>query len=116
MYWKNGFSYVVTGYIIAVGLFFMVSSLIDGTFLDLEPPASYFLVVLSIIFIGAGIYSIFLLNRGKLERSGKSITQVRQESIEGLKDQALLAKIALEDSNPEVRKAAENRLKDFKNH
>lgn len=56
-----------------------------------------------------------MLNRGKLEKSGKSIVEVRQESIERLKDRALLAQIAAEDQSPEVRKAAEERLEDLNN-
>lgn len=115
MYLKKNFPYLVAGYVIAVGLFFSVSALIKGIFLDPEPPGSHFLTVLSIIFIGAGIYSIYLLSHGKLEESGKSITEVRQESIEKLKDTALLAKIVLEDRNPEIRKTAEERLEELNN-
>ncbi|MGD8765509.1 MAG: hypothetical protein PVG87_24595, partial [Desulfobacteraceae bacterium] len=76
---------------------------------------SHFLVVISIIFIGAGIYFIYLLNQGKLEGSGKSITEVRQKSIEKMKDTALLARIALEDQNPDIRKTAEERLEELTN-
>lgn len=65
---------------------------------------------ISFLFIGIGIYSIYLLRKGKLKKSGKSITEVRQESVKKLKDPALLAQIALEDQNSEIRKAAEERL------
>jgi hypothetical protein len=115
MYLKKSFPYLVAGYVLVVGLFFGVSAFIEGAFLDPEPPGGHFLTVLSIIFIGAGIYFIFLLNRGKLKKSGKTITEVRQEAIEKLKDQALLAQIALEDQNRKIRKTAEKRLEELNN-
>jgi hypothetical protein len=115
MHLKKNFPYGVAGYVIAVGVFFCVSTLIEGALLDPEPPGSYFLIVLSIIFIGAGICAIFLLHQGKLEKSGKSITEVRQQAIEKLKDPTMLAQIALEDQNPEIRKTAEERLEELNN-
>jgi hypothetical protein len=115
MHLKENFPYVVAGYVIAVGVFFCVSALIEGALLDPAPPGSHFLIVFSIIFIGAGIYSIYLLNQGKLEESGKSITEVCQEAIEKLKDPALLAQIVLEDQNPKIRKTAEERLEKLNN-
>jgi hypothetical protein len=114
MYLKKIFPYVVAGYIITVGVFFCISTLIEGVLLDPELPGSHFLLVFSIISIGAGTYSIYLISRGRLEESGKSIAEVRQESTEKLKDPALLAQIAAEDQNPEVRKTAEERLEDLK--
>jgi len=115
MYLKKNFSYVVAGFVFAVGLFFGVTSLVEGAFLDPEPPGSHFLIGISFIFVCAGIYSLYLLNRGKLKKAGKSITEVRQESIEKLKDPGLLAQIALEDENPEIRKTAEQRLEELNN-
>jgi hypothetical protein len=115
MYLKKNFPYVVAGYIIAVGVFFCISTLFEGALIDPEPPGSHFLLVFSIFSIGAGTYSIYLLNRGRLEESGKSTAEVRQESTEKLKDPALLAQIATEDQNPEVRKTAEKRLEDLNN-
>jgi hypothetical protein len=115
MHLKKNFPYAVAGYVIAVGLFFSVSSLIEGVLFDPRPPGSHFLTTLSFIFIVVGIYHIFLLSRGKLEKSGKSITEVRQEAIETLKDPALLAQIASEDQNPKICKTAENRLNELNN-
>lgn len=96
-------------------MFFCISALIEGVFLNPEPPGRHFVIFLSIIFIGAGIFSIYLLSRGKLEPSGKSITEVRQEAIEKLKDPAMLAQVALEDQNPEIRKTAKQRLAELNN-
>lgn len=114
MYLKKIFPHVVTGYIIAVGLFFGVSALVKGALLDPQPPGSHFLTVLSTIFICIGIYSIYLLNRGRLSKSGKSIAEVRKESVTKMNDTSLLARIAMDDQNAEVRKTAEKRLKELK--
>ena len=115
MYLKKNFPYIVAGFVIAVGVFFCVSALIEGALLDPEPPGSHFLIAFSIMFIGAGFYSIYLLNQGKLEESGKSTADVRQESIKKIKDQNLLAQITLEDQDPEIRKTAEERLEELNN-
>jgi hypothetical protein len=115
MFLKKAFPYAVAGYLITVGSIFGISSLIEGVFLSPEPPGSYFLIVLSIIFVCTGIYAIYLLNQGKLKDSGKSIAEVRRESIKKLNDQALLTKIALNDQNPKTRKIAKKRLEELNN-
>jgi hypothetical protein len=111
---KKKFPHFVTIFIIVVGLFFISSSLIEGALLDPQPPRSYFLIFLSGIFIGVGIFSLILLKRGKLKRSGKSYTDVRQASIEKLNDTSLLSQIALKDPNVKIRKAAKIRLEELK--
>lgn len=111
---KRAFPYLVAGYSVVVGLFFIISSLIDMPFLNAEPPGSYILSVVSIIFIVVGSFYIYLLHKGNLAKAGKSIAEVRQEAIEKMKDPVLLSKIALEDSNPENRKAAQESLEDLK--
>jgi hypothetical protein len=116
MYLKKNFPYIVGGYAIVIGVFFCVSALFPGVFLDPEPPGSRLLIVVSIIFICAGIYSIYLYNRGKLKKSGKSITEVRRNAVGKLKDPVMLAQIALDDKNTEIRKTAEERLEELKTH
>jgi len=111
---KKAFPYLVACYLIVVGLFFIIASWIDTPFLDTQPPGSYLLSAVSIIFIGVGACYIYLLYKGKITKAGKSIAEVRQEAVEKMKDPGLLAKIALEDSNPETRKAAKERLEDLK--
>jgi predicted CopG family antitoxin len=115
MYLKKIFPYIVAGYVIAVGLFFCASVLLEGAFINPKPPGSRFLLAVSIMFIGAGVFFIYLYSRGKLKRSGKSISEVRQEAVEKLKDPAMLARIALEDQNPDIRKTAEERLEELNN-
>ena len=115
MYLKKNFPYLVAGYIAMVGVFLGISALIEGTFLDPAPPGRYFLLALSLIFLAAGIYSVYLFNHGKLKKSGKSISEVRQEAVEKMKDPAMLAQIALEEENPEIRETAERRLGELNN-
>lgn len=110
---KQNFPYVVAGYIFATGVFFGMSALIEGALLDPEPPGRYVVLAVSIIFMGAGIYSIYLVKRGKLRKAGKSVTEVRREAIGKMKDPTMLAQIALEDQNPVIQKTAEKRLKDL---
>jgi hypothetical protein len=111
---KKKFPHFVTIFITAVGLFFISSSLIEGALLDPQPPGSYFLIIISGIFIGTGILSLILLKRGKLKKAGKSHTEVRRESIEKLNDTSLLSQTALKDPNSKIRKAAKIRLEELK--
>ena len=110
---KKNIPYAVASFVFMVGVFFCISALIDGLFVDVKPSGSHYLIGISIIFIGAGIYYLYLLNRGKLEESGKSIVDVRQEAVEKMKDTVLLARIASGDEPPEVREAARERLKEI---
>lgn len=110
---KKNFPYVVAGYIIATGMFFCASTLFQGALLDPAPPGRYVVLAVSIIFMGAGIYAVYLVNRGKLRKAGKSVTEVRREAVEKMKDPTMLAQIALEDQNPMIQKTAEERLKEM---
>jgi hypothetical protein len=112
---NRDFPYVVACYLIAVGLFFIFSDMLGADYLAARPPGKYYLYGLSIIFIAAGIVAVYLKYQGKLRRSDKSITEVRLEAIENLNDTALLANIALEETDSEVQKAAETRLKQISN-
>lgn len=111
---QKAFPYLVAGYLVFVGLFFIIFSLFDMPLLNVEPPGSYILMVIDVIFIAVGICSIVLLHKGKLTKSGKPLIEIHIEFIEKIKDPALLSKIALEDSEPECRKAAQERLEDLK--
>jgi hypothetical protein len=115
MYLKKNFPYLVGVFVVAVGVFFCLSTLFRGAFLNPEPPGSRFLIAVSIIFIGAGIYLSYLFKKGKLKKAGNSITEVRREAVETLKDPAMLAQIALDDNDPEIRKTAGKRLEEITN-
>jgi len=114
MYIKRVFPYLVACYSVAVGLLFITASLADIPFLDTEPPGSYILSAISITFIFGGVCFICLLYKGRLKKEGKTIAEVRRESVEKIKDPSVLSKIALEDPYPERRKAAHERLKQLK--
>lgn len=98
-----------------VGVLFSISALIDGLLVDVKPYRSHYVIEISIIFIGAGIYYLYILSQGKLKESGKSIVEVRREAVEKMKDPVLLAQIASGDEPPEIRKTAQERLKTIQN-
>jgi len=109
------FPYLVACYLIAVGLFFISSDMLGANYLSARPPGKYYLYLISLIFIAAGICAVYLRYQGKLRRSGKSVKEVRLEAIENLNDAALLANIALEQKDTEIQKAAEERLNEISN-
>ena len=112
---NRDFPYLVASYLIVVGLFFIVSDIMDATYLSAEPPGKYFLHGLSVFFVAAGTAAVYLKYQGRLKKSGKTLKEVRMEAIENLKDAALLANIALDQEDEEIQKAAETRLKEISN-
>ena len=44
---KKIIPYAIAGYVILVGVFFGISTLFNGVFVDPEPPGSYFLRIIS---------------------------------------------------------------------
>jgi hypothetical protein len=97
LFLKKNFPGIVAGYIVAVGVFFCISALIEGALIDFELPGRYLIYAISTIFIAAGSYSLYLFTRGKLKKAGKSITEVLQQAVERMTDPAMLAQIALEE-------------------
>jgi hypothetical protein len=108
---NRNFPYVVSCYLIVVGLFFIIFDMLGAAFISAIPPGKYYLCGLSIIFIAAGIIAVYLMHLGKLKKSGKSVKEVRLEAIEKFKDTELQVNIALEEKDTEIQKAAEERLK-----
>jgi hypothetical protein len=115
MDFKKNIPYAVACFVIMAGVLFCISALVDGLLVDVKPHRSHYVIGISIIFIGAGIYYLYLLSQGKLKKSGKSIVEVRQEAVERMDDPVLLARIASGDEPPEVRTAAKERLEELHN-
>ena len=115
MHFERMFAHIVAGYLIAVGLFFGLASVFQiPLILHIEPGGKVFVLGISAVFAALGVGSFFLLRKGKLKKDGASITEVRQEAIEKLKDPELLSRIAIKDSDSEVRESAQERLKKIK--
>ena len=112
---NRDFPYLVASYLIVVGLFFIVSDIMDATYLSAEPPGKYFLHGLSVFFIAAGTTAFYLKYQGRLKKAGKTLKEVRLEAIEKLDDTTLLANIALDQEDEEIQTAAEERLKEISN-
>lgn len=110
------FPYLVAGYLIAVGLFFILSDILGAAYLSAASPEKYYLYGVSVIFIVCGALSFYLKYQGKLKKSGKSVKEVRLDAIANLNDAGLLANIALEENDDdEIQSAAEERLKELSN-
>jgi hypothetical protein len=114
MNWQQDFPYVVAGYLIAVGLFFILSDILGANFLAAKPPGKYYLLGISIVFIASGAAAFVLKRQGKLKKSAKTVKEGRLEAVENFDDPALLANVALEDKDREIRKAAQRRLKEIR--
>ena len=108
---NRDFPYLVASYLIAVGLFFIVSDILNASYLSAEAPGKYFLYCLSAFFIAAGTVAVYLKYHGRLKKAGKTIKEVRLEAIEKIDDPTLLANIVLKQEDEELQSAAEERLK-----
>ena len=114
MHLERIFAHIVAGYLIAVGLFFGLASIFQISYIHIEPAGKFYVLGISAVFAASGAGSFFLLRKGKLKKEGASLSEVRQEAIEKLKDPELLSRIALKDSDSELRESAQERLKEIK--
>ena len=114
MHVERMFAHVVAGYLFAVGLFFGFASFFQIPFIRIEPESKFFVLGISLVFAASGAVSYILLRKGKLKKEGASLTDVRQEAIEKMKDPELLSRIAIKDDDSELREKAKERLKDLK--
>ena len=105
--------YVLPGYLISVGLFFLITLLLDTQVFRADPPGKYILAAISAGFVVFGVVYLFLYCKERLPEYGKSIAEVRKEAIQKIKDESLLAKIATEDPNPRLRETARERLQEI---
>ena len=106
---KN-FPFWVAFYITAVGLVWIFLTVIQTPYIELKEPNKFFVTVGSFILFFLGVVYGYLALRGKLEPKGISVSEVRKRSIKKIKTESYLAKIAKEDSDPKVRRAALKRL------
>jgi hypothetical protein len=106
--------FVLTIFVAAVGLLFLAAVLFDLPPLQVKSPGSYIISAVSLFFVLFGLAYGYLLATGRLERQGRTITEVRQEAIEKMRDQNLLAKTAKDDPNPLIREGAKERLQELR--
>jgi hypothetical protein len=110
---KNIIPMTTAAFVVAVGLLFLGAVLIDLPPLKVKSPEKYVLAGVAVFFVFFGCVYGYVLTTGKLAGSGRTITEVRQEAIEKIQDQTLLARMATEDPDQEIREAAEERLQEI---
>jgi hypothetical protein len=110
---KSYFPLIVAGYVVAVGLFFLSTVVIENALITLEPAGRPVLAALSIAFAVAGAVFALLFFKGRLKRSGITVKEVRMEAVAKLTAESMLADIALKDPDPDVRLIAQKRLEEI---
>jgi arginine exporter protein ArgO len=110
---KNLIPMVLAVFIAAVGLMFLGAVLIDLPPLEIKSPENYVLAGGAVFFIFFGCVYGYLLATDNLADKRRTITEVRQEAVEKIKDESLLARVATEDPDEEVREAAQERLQEI---
>ena len=111
MHFERIVSHLIAGFLIAVGLLFGIASTSRMPYINVHPSGRLPVLGISAVFVAAGICALYLLRKGRLKKEGVSIAAVRQEAIEKMKDPGLLSRIATRESNPDLRAAAQDRLK-----
>lgn len=99
-------------FIVAVGLLFLSAALLDLPALRIKSPENYALAGVAVFFLLFGCVYGYLLATDKLAGKRRTITEVCQEAVEKIRDQSLLARLATEDPDMEVREAAQERLQE----
>lgn len=110
---KSYFPLIVAGYVVAVGLFFLSTVVIENALITPEPAGRPVLAALSIAFAVAGAVFAVLFFKGRLKRSGVTVKEVRLEAVAKLDAETMLADIALKDPDPDVREIAQKRLEEI---
>jgi hypothetical protein len=101
----------VMGYLLIIGFFFLITSTVGSPFFVPDTPGRYYLTVISIVFILLAVCFFVLWQRGRLEKKGITVVEVRKETIEKMKDEIFLAKVATDENEySEVREKAAERL------
>lgn len=72
------------------------------------------MIIVSMVLVFPGLYYMYMALKGKLQPEGESITEIRKKAVDNIKTEDYLATLAKEDSDPEVRKAANERLKQLR--
>jgi hypothetical protein len=110
---KNFIPMASAAFIAAVGLMFLGAVLIDLPPLKVKSPENYVLAGVAVFFLLFGCVYGYVLATGNLAGNGRTITEVRQEAIQKMRDQTLLARMATEDPDKQICKAAEERLQEI---
>ena len=100
-------------FIVAVGILFLGAAFLDLPPLKVTSPQNYLLAGVAIFFVLYGCGYGYFLATGKVKGEEVTVTEVRQEAIENIQDQSLLARMATEDPDGEVREAAQERLQEI---
>jgi hypothetical protein len=110
---KSYFPLIVAGYVVAVGLFFLSTVVIENALITPAPAGRPVLLALSIAFAAAGAVFALMFFKGRLKRSGMTVKEVRLEAVAKLDAESMLADIALKDPDPDVRLVAQKRLEEI---
>jgi hypothetical protein len=112
---KEIFPVTVMGYLLLIGIFFLIASTIGIPFFTAKTPGKYYLTAISISFILLTGYFFVLWQRGRLKKKGITVVDIRKETIEKMKDETFLAKIATDENEYfEVRERAAKRLQEIR--
>lgn len=104
---------VTAAFLAAVGLLFLGAVFIDLPPLAVKSPESYVLAGSALFLVLFGCVYGYLLATGKLSSERRTVSEVRQEAVEKIQDPSLLARMATEDPDKEVRETAHDRLQEI---
>lgn len=113
MYLKEKFPLFIACYVMAVGLFLSGVTFFDISFIGFDSSKPQIIITVSLVLIISGVYYSYRALKGKLEPEGKSVAEIRKQVLGKIKTESYLAKVAEEDSDPEVRKKAIERLQEL---
>lgn len=108
---KEKFPLFVACNIIAVGLFFTATALFEIPLIGLKSSKPQVMIIISLVLVCMGLYYTYMVLKGKLKPEGESLTEIRKRAVDKIKTETYLATLAEEDPDPEVRNAANERLK-----
>ncbi|MEJ2639127.1 MAG: hypothetical protein P8010_06085 [Desulfosarcinaceae bacterium] len=107
---RQHFPVIVSGYVLATGLFLLLAAILDTPLLQFEPSRKAPTIGIGVAFAVIGSIYLYLNLTGGIRHRGPTTTEVRKEAVQRLKSKTLLKDIAHGDPKPEVRRTALRRL------
>jgi hypothetical protein len=110
---KRHFPMIVSIFIATTGCFFLANALLETALIGADLRAKAPVAGIGLLFVAAGGLFVYLACKGRLERNGPSVTEVRTAAVSNMTSPSTLRDIAANDPSSRVSRAAASRLKEI---
>lgn len=110
---QDRYPQLIAAAVAATGVLFLCAGVFELSFIQTQPPGTYFLIGFAVVFILGGSFFFLRARQGELQPQGESVTEIRMRAIENLESPEMVSRIAQEDPDPTIREKALERLEEM---